>query len=96
MSADGHEELQPNIPYTMGKHPCITAIPGNKLLITGGLWGYQTKTLTYIYDFDANAWSSGPDLVQSRQGHGCANLTLANGTSVVVVAAGASTHSRET
>ena len=64
-------------------------------MISGGLHTYVTNNRTYIYDVDGQRWSDGPQMQQRRRAHGCACLTLANGTSIVVVTGGATSHSRE-
>ena len=76
----------------MGNDPCVTALPGNKVIISGGIWGYETKPLTYIYDFTLGTWSPGPNLIQKRRLHGCGSITLADGSAVLVIAGGLAKH----
>ena len=91
-SADKLIELAPNIPEGSFGQACATTLPGNKIMMTGGLRGFSSNARTHIYDVDEGVWSKGPDMLYKRRAHGCTSITLAHGTTVVIVAGGSINH----
>ena len=77
----------PDLPYPVRGH-CIVKVSEETILITGGATSGLTKTnnrQTWFYN--ANGWTRGPDMIESRERHGCSSFWL-NGVEIIAVSPG--------
>ena len=88
------QELSNPIPMET-RSMCAMEIPGNRVLVSGGKDGYVGTKGVYIYGFENNLWSRGPDLRVQRYGHGCVTMENKYGAMLGVFCGGKSTHSGE-
>ena len=89
--AGGLSQLSPQMPNSLKNNPCVTVLPGSeKIHHSGGKVVHNVIVETHVYDFSASTWTRGPDMLVQRDKHACAALTMANGTTLVVLAGGSS------
>jgi hypothetical protein len=74
ISIDGGVEYGPELPEAVELH-AITSINSTVSLLSGG-WTYAASysTLTWFFNHETQAFSSGPSLLEGRESHGSATI----------------------
>jgi hypothetical protein len=76
INIDGGVEYGPDLPIAVSSH-AITSINSTVSILSGGVYGGVTSgtsysALTWYFNHDTGAFSSGPSLLKGRQEHGSA------------------------
>jgi len=72
ISIDGAVEYGPELPEAVSSH-AITSINSTVSLLSGG-WTGDYSPLTWFFNHETQAFSSGPSLLEGRQNHGSATI----------------------
>ena len=72
ISIDGAVEYGPELPEAVSSH-AITSINSTVSLLSGG-WTGDYSPLTWFFNHETQAFSSGPSLLQGRKNHGSATI----------------------
>ena len=61
----------PDLPLPMQDH-CVARIDANRFIFAGGMdTNFDLLATTFIYDWNINTWSIGPDLPEGRKQGAC-------------------------
>ena len=71
ISIDGGVEYGPNLPFAVTSH-AITSINATVSILSGGGTFNSYSPLTWYFNHETGAFSSGPSLLSGRRGHGSA------------------------
>ena len=76
----------PELPIPLNYH-CMASIDESKVMIIGGFNGEYLSS-TFIYNFEEDTWTSGPDLMVPRENHACSTYLNSNGHKKIMVTGG--------